>query len=60
MAEIVWTEEALSDLEAIGEYFDRTSPAYTPVLIDRLYTSVERLAVYPKSGRQVPEIENES
>lgn len=60
MAEIVWTEEALSDLEAIGEYFNRTAPSYAPVVVSRLYTSVERLIEHPKIGRQVPEIGHES
>jgi len=60
MAEIVWTEEALSDLEAIGEYFDRTSSQYASVVISALYTAVERLTEHPKLGRQVPEIEHES
>lgn len=60
MAEIVWTEEALSDLEAIGQYFDRTSSPYASVVVSKLYTSVERLTEHPKFGRQVPEVEHES
>lgn len=60
MAEVVWTEEALSDLEAIGEYFDRTAPSYAPVVVSRLYTSVERLVDHPKMGRRVPEVDHES
>ena len=60
MAEIVWTEEALDDLEAIGAYFDRTSPQYASVVVSALYTSVEQLAEHPKLGRQVPEVEHES
>lgn len=59
MAEIVWSEEALSDLEAIGEYFERTSPQYASAVVSRLYSSVEQLAEYPKL-RTVPEIEHES
>lgn len=60
MAEIVWTEEALDDLEAIGAYFDRTSPQYASVVVSALYTSVEQLTEHPKLGRQVPEVEHES
>jgi len=60
MAEIVWTEEALSDLEAIGEYFERTSPQYASAVVSRLYSSVERLVEYPKIGRKVPEVDHES
>lgn len=60
MAKIVWSEEARSDLEAIGEYFERTSPQYASAIVSRLYNSVEQLADYPKLGRTVPEIEHES
>jgi addiction module RelE/StbE family toxin len=60
MADVVWTEEALSDLEAIGEYFERTSPQYASTIIDRLYSCVEPLAEHPKMGRRVPEVDHES
>jgi addiction module RelE/StbE family toxin len=60
MAEIVWTDEALSDLTAIGEYFERTSPEYASVVVNELYTAVEPLAEYPKMGRRVPEVDHAS
>jgi len=60
MAEIVWTDEALSDLKAIGEYFERTSPEYASVVVNELYTAVEPLTEFPRMGRQVPEVEHES
>ena len=60
MAEVVWTEEALSDLNVIGEYYDRSSPQYASVIVDTLYTSVERLTEHSKMDRQVPEVEHES
>jgi len=60
MADIVWTEEALSDLEAIGDYFERTSPQYASSIIDRLHSSVEPLAEHPKMGRRVPEVGHEA
>lgn len=60
MAHIVWTDEALSDLEAIGEYYEQTSPQYAPVIVNRLYTSVEQLNEFPEMGRQVPEVRHES
>lgn len=60
MAEIIWTDEALSDLEAIGEYFERTSPQYASVVVNELYTAVEPLAEHPRMGRKVPEIGHET
>ena len=54
MAEVVWTLEALDDLESIGEYYERTSPAYAASLIQRLYTSVEVLEEHEqREGRTV-------
>lgn len=60
MAEIVWTEEALTDLESIGDYYEKTSPQYAPFIVNRLYDSVNRLAEHPKMGRKVPEVDHES
>jgi plasmid stabilization system protein ParE len=56
MAEIIWTDEAISDVNAIGEYFERTSPQYASVVVNERYTAVEPLAEYPRMGRQVPEV----
>lgn len=50
----------MSDLEAIGEYFERTSPQYATTIVDRLYTSVEPLSEHPRMGRRVPEVDHES
>ena len=58
MADVVWTEEALS--EAIGDYFKQTSPQYAAALVDRLYSSVDPLDEPPKTGRKVPEVNHES
>lgn len=59
MAEVVWTEEALKDLESIGAFHERTSIAYTSALVERLYRSVEVLREYPRIGRKVPEIDHD-
>lgn len=59
MAEVVWTHEALDDLEAIGVFHERTSSAYAVSLIDRLYGSVEILATHERLGRKVPEIDHD-
>ncbi len=60
MAEVVWTAEAISDLQAVGEYFERTSSQYASTIVERLYESAERLKEHPKIGRKVPEIGHES
>jgi plasmid stabilization system protein ParE len=60
MAEVIWSDEALSDLQAIGEYFERTSPPYAAAIVRKLYDSAEYLGEHPKLGRKVPEIGHES
>ena len=59
MAKVVWTDESLDDLEAIGVYHDRTSPPYARALVRRLFDSVQVLERHPRIGRIVPELANE-
>jgi len=50
MAEIVWTEPALADLEAIAEYVALDKPAAADLLVSRVVQHVEQLAEFPLSG----------
>ncbi len=59
MAEIVWTSNALKDLNEIGEYIAQDSPKYAERTVNKLYHKVEILTAYPKAGRIVPEVGNE-
>lgn len=56
MARIIWSPQALSDLRAIGDYLAREAPAYAQAFVDGAFDAVERLEVFPHSGRAVPEI----
>jgi addiction module RelE/StbE family toxin len=59
VAEVVWTLEALDDLDALGHFHERTSPAYAASLVERLYAAVVILEEHPRMGRKVPEIDHE-
>lgn len=59
MADVVWTLEALDDLDAIGAFHERTSPSYAASLVERLYEAVVVLEDHPRFGRKVPEIEHD-
>jgi addiction module RelE/StbE family toxin len=59
MAEVVWTLEALDDLNAIGAFHERTSPLYAVSLVERLYEAVVVLEEHPRFGRKVPEIDHD-
>jgi plasmid stabilization system protein ParE len=57
VARLVWTDEAIADLEAIRDFIARTSPHYGNVVAARLAESMERVRSFPKSGRIVPELQ---
>lgn len=59
MARVIWSPQALADLEAIGDHLAREAPAYAQALVDGAFAVVERLGAFPHSGRAVPEIEDE-
>jgi addiction module RelE/StbE family toxin len=56
MAKIVWTEPALSDLEAIADYIALDNPRAARELVRRVFAHVEQLAAHPMSGSKPPEL----
>jgi toxin ParE1/3/4 len=57
MAEIVWSEPALADLEAIAEYIALENPAAAETIVQRVFEHVGQLAEHPDSGSKPPEFE---
>jgi len=56
MVEVVWTEPALSDLDAIADYTGLDNPEAARQLVRRAFAHVEQLAQHPESGSQPPEL----
>jgi len=56
MAEIVWTEPALSDLDAIADYIAVEDPGAAARLVERVFRHVEQLEAHPKRGSRPPEL----
>ena len=54
--ELKWTESAANDLESIRGYIARDSEIYAIRLMERVFQVIEKLDVFPESGRIVPEI----
>jgi len=52
---IRWTEQAVKDLAGIKAYIARDSLMLAQLVVVRLYTAVDQLALFPDSGRIVPE-----
>jgi len=50
VAQLIWTEPALSDLEAIADYIALDDPAAASEFVAKVFLHVEQLAAYPKSG----------
>jgi len=60
MAEVIWTESALSDLDDIGEYISKDSIRYAEFTVAKLFESPDILELNPLAGKMVPELQNES
>ena len=56
MAQVVWTEPALADLDAIADYIALDDPDAAKQLVRRVFRHVEQLARHPKSGSKPPEL----
>jgi addiction module RelE/StbE family toxin len=50
MAQVVWTEPAVADLEAIADCIALDKPAAARELIQRILAHVEQLTDFPLSG----------
>jgi plasmid stabilization system protein ParE len=57
MAEVIWTEPALSDLDAIADYIALESPAAAKKMVRRIFKLVGQLADHPLSGSTPSELE---
>ncbi len=55
---IVWSPQAVRDLQSLRTYIAEDSPAYADLVVRRVLAAVERLVSFPRSGRIVPERNN--
>lgn len=55
MVRIIWSPDAASDLEAICDFIAKDSEYYARVFAQGLINTIERLLLFPESGRIVPE-----
>ena len=56
MAEVIWTEPALHDLDAIADYIALDDPQAARGLVRRVFDHVWQLAMQPESGSRLPEM----
>lgn len=56
MAQVIWTEPALNDLDAIADYIAVENPLAAAALVQRVFAHMEQLEAHPESGPRVPEL----
>lgn len=60
MARVIWSDSAIDDLRAIGQFYERSSPTFARTIVTDLYEAVARLTTFPLSGAIVPELEDQA
>lgn len=53
---VVWSPEALEDVEAIASYIARDSIFYAATVVEKMLTVAAGLNHFPRTGRVVPEL----
>ncbi len=56
MAEVIWTEPALSDLDTVADYIALDNQEVAKLLVQKVFRHVEQLADHPKSGSKPQEL----
>lgn len=56
MAEVIWTDPALDQLEEIAEYIALDKPDAASSLVKAIFSTVERLEQFPESGHVQAEL----
>ncbi|GAB4246065.1 MAG: hypothetical protein Tsb0034_24910 [Ekhidna sp.] len=58
MVKVNWTTQAKNDLISIAEFISQDSKKYARIQVQRIRHKTQQLREYPKSGREVPELDN--
>jgi len=56
LAEVIWTEPTLQELNDIAEYIALDNPDAASHLVESVLNATERLEDFPRSGRMPPEL----
>ena len=55
---LIWSPEALEDVEAIAAYIERDSPWYATAVVTKIVETAESIPEYPELGRMVSEVDD--
>ena len=53
---VVWSPEALDDVDDIARYIARDSVFYAAAVVEKILVAASRLGHFPQTGRIVPEL----
>ncbi|HKR11640.1 MAG TPA: type II toxin-antitoxin system RelE/ParE family toxin [Pyrinomonadaceae bacterium] len=56
MAEVIWAESALNDLDAIADYIALDNPEAARQLVQKIFAHVDHLESHPKLGSKPQEL----
>ena len=57
---VVWSPEAIEDLESIAEYIGRDSDFYARAVVTKVLNVARAIPDFPMMGRRVPELDDEN
>lgn len=57
---VIWSDDAVEDLQQISDYIARDSGHYARVVVRRIIERTRSLSRYPSIGRVVPEVGDEA
>jgi toxin ParE1/3/4 len=60
MVKVKWTKQAIKDVDNIAEYIAKDSKKYAFLQTHRFFEAVKILSQFPKTGKAVPEVNNEN
>jgi len=56
MAQIIWTEPALNDLDRIANYIALDKPVAAKRLVIKIIAAIDKLSSFPEMGKKIPEL----
>jgi toxin ParE1/3/4 len=56
MAQVIWAEPALNDLDAVADYIALDNPTAASELVQRIFRHVDQLIIHPDSGSKPREL----
>ena len=54
--QVVWSPEAVADVEAIASYIARDSAAYAQAVVEKILETARQVGEFPFLGRMIPEL----